>query len=876
MPSKEHERLNEEGKKKSPIPIWYKWGPYVADRSWATVREDYSPDGNAWAYFPFEKAIDHAYRWGEDGIAGFCDRYQVFVFAPAFWNGKDPILKERLFGLSSQEGNHGEDVKEYYFYLDGTPSHSYMHYLYKYPQHTFPYEMLREENKKRGTADPEFELVDTGIFSSCDYFDINITYAKISSEDFCVKIEAFNRSNEERELHVIPQMWFRNQWSFSSSDQKPEIFLGKNADGYTEIVADDSNLPSPPSLFFDYHLGKRYFYASTGGKALFTENESRRQDKKGFYKDAFHRHIIHKEESVNPQQKGTKAGIDYHFPKIAPKSSITLYFRLSPSQLDKPFENIESVFALRKKEADEFYESVHPKNASKEEKMIQRQAWAGLLWSKQIYLYDVNIWLKGDDPNHPPPLSRFSIRNVHWRHLNSMRVLIMPDKWEYPWFAAWDLAFHAIALAPVDMEFAKDQLWLLLFDQFQHPNGQLPACEWDFSDLNPPVHAWAVLHLFNMEKNQKGQGDLGYLERCFHKLLMNFTWWVNRVDAQGNNVFEGGFLGLDNITVIDRSDNFKGELQQSDGTGWMALFSLNLMRIALILAETNKVYESLAIKFFEHFVYIAHAMKKMDCEMWNEKDGFFYDALKYPEGSYAQFRVRSLVGIIPIYAIEVLEQKEISKFPDFYYSVNWFIKNRPYLVENCIATIEEDGKKKLVLSIMKQEQLKSVLKYIWDKDEFRALFGLRSLSKYHEGHPFHFEDKNIGYEPAESLHRIKGGNSNWRGPIWMPANYLLLDALKKLSAAYKKTHFLEEVGVPSFEEMAKEFSRSLIHLFEKDKNGKRPFWGSFSVPDMENWENHLLFHEYFHPDTGKGLGAIHQTGWTALVANIIEELYPSP
>ncbi len=853
-------RIKEKGE--GPVPPWQKWGPYVSERAWATVREDYSANGDAWTYFPFDIAHQKAYRWGEDGIAGWCDRYQILVFAPAFWNERDPILKERLFGLNAWEGNHGEDVKECYFYLDGTPTHSYMKYLYKYPHGEFPYQKLKEENRKRSQHEPEYELIDTGIFNDSRYFDIFIEYAKASPEDTCIKIEVFNRGDRAAPFHLLGQLWFRNQWAWGEERSAgPKI----SAKEKTCLIADEGLMSPPKNLGFIYQLGKRYLYGKQGGAPLFTNNETHEWGKElpaHYYKDGFNRAIVNKEEkAVNPALTGTKSCLHYSL-HIPSRGSAVFYFRLTDQKMEDPLNDVEKIIQARKNEADHFFETVHPKKASSEEKMIQRQAIAGLLWNKQIYLFDVNLWFNGDNPVYPPPSVRERIRNLHWRHLNSMRILIMPDKWEYPWFASWDHAFHCIALGLVDIEFAKDQLWLLLFDQFQHPNGQIPSYEWEFSDLNPPVHGWAAWHLYEME----GKVDYEFLERCFHKLLINFAWWVNKVDSSGNNVFEGGFLGMDNISILDRSQRLGGgvKLQQSDGTGWMALFCLNLMRIALELSKKNQVYESLATKFFQHYVYIAHAMKKRgnrNYEMWSEKDGFFYDVLTYPDGGFAKFRVRSLVGIIPLYASEILEEKELAAFPEFKKNYDWFMNNRQDLVSSCIIPLRRGT---FLLTLMNEDQLKSVLSYIWDPEEFRSPYGLRSLSKFHAENPFTFEDKRIGYEPGESCEKIKGGNSNWRGPIWIQTNYMLIDALKKMAKVSLKDIKLDE--------MAASFADGIISLFTMNKNGVRPFWGhSFPFKDDPHWNNYIQFYEYYNPENGQGLGASHQTGWSALVSNLISD-----
>ncbi len=880
--SQEQLRLSQ--KDSFPVQSWRKWGPYVAERAWGTVREDYSPDGNAWNYFPFQQSTYKAYRWGEDGIAGFCDRYQVLVFSWAFWNGKDPILKERLFGLSSTEGNHGEDVKECYFYLDGTPTHSYMKYLYKYPQNRFPYEKLIEENKKRSAKDPEYELIDTGAFCNDEYFDIFIEYAKTDEEEICIKLQAYNRAGKKAHLSLFPELLFRNQWSWGDeSIPRPCIYAGEETKEFCSLVAEEQEMPPPSNLSISYRLGKRYLYASPEGICYFTNNDTRfpGQEKPGeHYKDAFHKKVIEQKEAIHPENKGSKACIRYDFPSIDPGKSVTIYLKLTDKKSAKPLGDIEKIIALRKEEADEFYDQIHPKKATKEERAIQRQAWAGLCWNKQIYLFDVNLWLKGDSRRFPPPSSHGIIRNVHWRHLNSMRILSMPDKWEYPWFAAWDQAYHCIAWSLIDLSFAKEQLWLLLFDQFQHPNGQIPSYEWEFSDLNPPIQGWVALKLYFQEKEKMGKGDRDFLEKCFHKLLMNFSWWVNKVDSSGNNVFEGGFLGLDNIAVLDRSQKLPHgvKLQQSDGTGWMAFFCLNLMRMAMELAKENEVYESLATKFFEHYVYIAQAMKKRggkDYNLWSDTDGFFYDVLTYPDESYAKFKVRSLVGIIPLYAVEVLTKEEIESLPEFHTNFEWFMKNRKALVESSIITKKKKGKEYYILTPVSEEQMKSLLQYIWDPEEFRSDFGIRSLSRYHEKNPFVFEERKVSYEPAESSERIKGGNSNWRGPIWMPTSFLLVETLKTFSTAFGddwKVGVKQETPV-SIMNMADSFSERLLSIFTTNESGARPFWGQdFCLSATPYWKDLILFYEYFHPETGKGFGASHQCGWTALIANLIQDI----
>ncbi len=864
------------------VAPWRKWGPYVGERSWGTVREDYSADGNAWDYFPHDHARSRAYRWGEDGIAGICDRYQLLIFALAFWNGLDPILKERMFGLTCNEGNRGEDVKDYWFYLDNLPTHSYMRMLYKYPQGEYPYQRLVEENRRR-QGEREFKLLDTGIFDDNRYFDIVIEYAKKSPEDICIRIEAFNRGPDAAELHIIPHVWFRNTWAWTEPrGGEPAIEKGPSGKDHVSLLADDSNGPHLDNLQFRYSLGRRLLYGPSDGELLFTNNETNvarvygTAGKPNLYaKDAFHRYIVNGEACVNPNQSGTKACIHYSH-SVPAQGSVVLRLRLTDCELPSPLSGVDKVIAQRRKEADEFYEAVHPPKATPEEKLIQRQAFAGMLWGKQIYLFDVNRWLDGDAV--PPPESRKKIRNVHWRHLNSMRIMSVPDKWEFPWFASWDLAFQCTTLSLVDPEFAKENLWLLLFEQFQHPNGQIPAYEWEFSDLNPPVHAWSVWRVYQNEKMRTGNGDIAFLEKCVHKLLMNFAWWVNRVDREGNNVFEGGFLGLDNITVIDRSDKLPGgaALEQSDATGWMGFFCLYLMRAALELAKTNKSYEVLATKFFEHFVYIGAAMKKMggrDYQLWDEQDGFFYDVLRLPDGSFRKFRLRSTVGLIPLFAVEVLNREDLDPHPEFLANVEWFMRNRPDLVGHACYTLNGS---RYVLSIVDPEQLGRILHLLADPQEFLSPYGIRSLSKYHKDHPFCFGGKCVGYEPGESDEKIKGGNSNWRGPIWFPTSYLLIRTLMKFGREFGEQLVPgapERDGNPVIPvALACEIANRMISIFKRGQDGRRPCFGVYEKFQSDpHWKDCLLFNEYYHGETGQGLGASHQTGWSGLVANLIDE-----
>ena len=867
---------------------WRRWGPYLSERSWGTVREDYSSDGNAWGYFPHDWARSKAYRWGEDGLAGFCDRYQILCFALAFWNERDPILKERLFGLVPAEGNHGEDVKEYYFYLDSTPTHSYMKWLYKYPQREYPYSWLVEENRKRGGQGPEFELLDTGVFDDDRYFDVFVEYAKASPEDIVIRVTVENRGPDDAPLHLLPHLWFRNTWAWGEEPKtEPILREGEEGPGYISLVADDRTAEPPRNLPFEYRLGARHLYAEAGGQLLFTYNENNAErlygtrSRRPSVKDAFHRHVIHGEDCVNAEGVGTKACL--HYRRVVPgHGRLVLRMRLTPDRPERPLADVDAVVDRRKGEADEFYAAIQPARATADEKLVQRQAFAGMLWSKQIYLFDVHDWLEGDNPKSPPAASRRRIRNVHWRHLNSMRVLSMPDKWEYPWFAAWDLAFHCSPLAIVDPEFAKEQLWLLLFEQFQHPSGQIAAYEWEFSDLNPPVQAWAVWRIYNMDRIRSGKADRVFLEKCFHKLLINFAWWVNKVDRDGNNVFEGGFLGLDNITVIDRSEPLPdgAVLEQSDATGWMGMFCLILMRIALELAQENNTYEGLASKFFQHYIYVAAAMKRMgtsNYQLWDEEDGFFYDVLSYPDESYEKFRVRSLVGLIPLYAVERLEDKWIEPFREFAGNFLWFLRNKQRIVAGVCQPIYRDGQRLHVCAIVDENQTRGLLKRLLDPKEFLSPHGIRSLSKFHEGNPFVFGGRSVEYEPAEAISKIKGGNSNWRGPIWFPTSFLMLESLRKLGTAYGSQLTVpapENEGAPplTLREVAQNIANRMISIFTRDESGRRPVYGSIrKFQEDPHWRDLILFFEYFDGDTGAGLGASHQTGWTGLVASLIDE-----
>ena len=872
----------EENNPRDPVPVWHKWGPYVSERSWGTVREDYSADGDSWKYFPHEHARSRAYTWGEDGIAGICDRYQIMALSFAFWNGKDPILKERLFGLAPFEANHGEDVKEYYYYLDCTPTHSYMRYLYKYPQAAYPYDDLIKENQRRDLKDREYELIDTGVMDDNRYFDIFIEFAKAGPEDMCVRLEIHNRGPEEASLSILPQLIFRNTWRADKiQPELPVIARGESSDTFASVVADDSRCEPIKLLNFPYSLGRRYLYGEPCTETLFTDNESNNEllfkspNHSKHVKDAFHRYVVEGENCVSPEQKGTKAALHYKEIKIPAGEKKVLRLRLTDTSIDMPLKDVDSIVDERRKECDAYFEGIHPKGASDDDKLIQRQALSGMLWSKQFYMYNVHRWFDGDAIHQNPPPERKTLRNCHWKHLLSKRIISMPDKWEYPWFAAWDLAFHTLSLGLVDIDFAKRQLGMLLFDQFQHPNGQIPAYEWEFSDLNPPVQAWAAWRLYTMERDKHGKTDKVFLKRCFHKLIINFSWWVNKVDSKGNNVFEGGFLGLDNITVFDRSAPIPGggRLEQSDGTGWMGFFCLMLMRMALELSKDDHTYQNLAVKFFEHYVYIASALEfseEREVQIWNEKDGFFYDVLCIPGKMEEQIYVRSLVGIIPLYAIDVITEDELEELPEFATSFNWFIKNRLDLSQRCVTPIGREGKMRYLLGLMHPEQMQRVLKRVWDPGEFRSEYGLRSLSKVYEEHPYELLGNKINYEPGEASVLLKGGNSNWRGPIWFPTTYLLIESLRKLSDIMGDDL---KVDGATAKEMADTFAGGLINLFRRNEEGKRPIYEDIELFQNDpHFKDLVLFYEHYHGDTGRGLGASHQTGWSGLVANLIDEL----
>ncbi len=900
----EDRRLEESRARKR---YWKRWGPYLSDRQWGTVREDYSANGTAWEYFPHDHARSRAYRWGEDGIGGISDRHQMICFALAMWNGRDSILKERLFGLTGHEGNHGEDVKEQYFYLDSTPTHSYMRMLYKYPQAAFPYGQLVEENRRRGKNAPEFELLDTGVFAENRYFDVFVEYAKADVEDIVIRITAVNRAPQSADLHLLPSLWFRNTWSWGRDSRRPSARLATSVPGSvcTELQ--------------HWQYGKRWLLCTGQPELLFTENETNFArlfggQNRSYVKDAFHAYVIQGDKSaVNPEQTGTKMAALYKL-ELAPGESATLKLRLTdlepigamdensrmvgtinaPGHAERaegvPGTNdfaagFDALFAQRQREADEFYASRIPKELSDDAKLVTRQSFAGMMWCKQFYHYDVHNWLEGDPAGPPPPKERWLGRNHDWTQLYNDDVISMPDKWEYPWYASWDLAFHTIPIALIDPDFAKEQLILLLREWYMHPNGQLPAYEWAFGDVNPPVHAWAAFRVYKIERRLRGAADRGFLEKVFHKLLLNFTWWVNRKDPEGMNIFQGGFLGLDNIGVFDRSAPLPtgGHLEQSDGTSWMGMYCLNMLAIALELAKEDPAYEDVASKFFEHFVHIAHAMNDMGTggrSLWDEEDGFYYDVLHLPNGEEHFLKIRSMVGLIPLFAVETLEPEMIDRLPGFKRRMQWFIDNHPDMPEHIETTQRSARGVRRLLSLVNRRQLKRVLARMLDESEFLSDFGVRALSRYHKDHPYEVQVNDhisrVEYEPAESTTGLFGGNSNWRGPIWFPVNYLLIESLQKFHHYYGED-FKVECPAGSGKEadlwqVAGEISRRLVRIFLRGKDGRRPAAGGTDIFNTDpHWKDLILFYEYFHGDNGAGIGASHQTGWTGLVAKLIEQ-----
>ncbi len=869
--SLEKKRLQESdsGKKN-----WKKWGPYLTERQWGTVREDYSATGSAWEYISHDAARSRAYRWGEEGIGGLSDDMQLLCLALSFWNGKDAILKERLFGLTGNEGNHGEDVKENYYYLDNTPTHSYMKMLYKYPQNEFPYEKLVEENRKRDKSLPEFELNDTGIFNDDRYFDIFIEYAKNDENDLLIRVTTHNRGKEAAEVELIPQIWFRNSWAWGYDDYKPLLSkLNHNA------------------LIIDHkQLGRYWLYTEGKPEHIFCDNETNTgrlfgvPDPKGFFKDGINDYVVNGvNKAVNPENTGTKAAIRYRL-NIPAGESKSIRLRLTSAKTSKPFADFKKIFTSRISEANDFYNELQSENRNAETKNIQRQALAGMLWSKQFYYIDIPQWAKGDPAQPAPPKERVGGRNSEWMHLNNADIISMPDKWEYPWYAAWDLAFHCVTLAMIDPDFAKGQLKLLTREWYMHPNGQLPAYEWNFSDVNPPVHAWATWRVYKMDKKHNNNiGDNAFLESVFHKLLLNFTWWVNRKDEHNHNIFQGGFLGLDNIGVFDRSSEIPGggHIEQSDGTAWMAMYSLNLMRICLELAKSNHVYADLATKFLEHFMYIAGAMTNIGGEgvdLWDDEDEFFYDVLHTKSGN-TKLKVRSLVGLIPLFAVEVIDPEIIEESPEFAGRMDWFLNYRPDLASLVSRwNVEGKGERRL-FSLLRGSRLKKILKRMLDESEFLSDYGVRALSKSHDEQPYVFHIENtdfiVDYQPGESKTSLFGGNSNWRGPIWFPVNFLIIESLQRFHHYYGDDFKVEcptnSGNYLTLNEIANELTNRLLKIFLKNDLGQTPVFGQDQkVQNDPHFNNYILFYEYFHGDNGRGVGASHQTGWTGLIAKLIQ------
>jgi hypothetical protein len=852
---------------------WRRFGPYLSERQWGTVREDYSAGGDAWNYLPFDQARSRAYRWGEEGLAGFCDDQQLLCFSLALWNGQDAILKDQLFGLSSPQGNHGEDVKEQYYYLDNTPTHSYQKQLYKYPQAAFPYQQLLEENDRRTRQDPEFELLDTGVFAENRYFDVFVEYAKADVDDQLILLTVVNRGPAEATLHLLPQLWFRNTWCWGYEDARPT--LAAQPDGSVQVSHEG--------------LGEFGWYAEGGPELLFCDNETNKPrlfsepTAERFFKDGIHNYVVNQQaEAVNPARTGTKAAAHYQL-TLAAGATQQVRLRLGPMGLAEPFAEFNEVIEQRRAEADAFYAEIQHDIADPDARNVQRQAFAGMLWSKQYYNYNVPRWLAGDPAQPAPPPERLKGRNFDWKSFDANDIISMPDTWEYPWFAAWDLAFHAIPLAQIDPAFAKNQLRLLCRDWYMHPNGQLPAYEWRFEDVNPPVHAWAAFRVFKMEQKRRGDaGDLDFLQTMFHRMLLNFTWWVNRKDRDGRNIFEGGFLGLDNIGVFDRSAPlpFGGYLEQADGTSWVAMFALNMMRIALELSRTNPVYQDMASKFFEHFLYIAEAMTNVgntSLDLWDSEDEFYYDALNTPEGGHELLKVRTIVGLIPMFAVEVLDEDLLTSAPEFVARMNWLLTNRPRLAA-LVSHWQEPGKGATrLLSLLRGHRLKRLLFRMLDAGEFLSDYGVRSLSRVYLDKPYVFRDTDItvNYQPAESQTDLFGGNSNWRGPIWLPINFMIVEALQRFHHYYGddfKVEYPTHSGqYVTLLDVADALTERLTRLFLRDDTGRRACFGdSDTLQHDPEFRDYLLFNEYFNGDTGHGLGASHQTGWTGLIAKLLQ------
>ncbi len=864
----EHQRLIDNAKKAIPL---VKWGPYLSERQWATVREDYSADGDAWHYFPFDHAHCRAYRWGEDGIAGISDYFQNLCFSVALWNGKDPILKERLFGLGNFEGNHGEDVKELYYYLDNLPTHTYMEYLYKYPQQEFPYELLRTENRARTKVDPEYEILDTHVFDNDQYFDVLISYAKYDDEDICIKINVHNRYSEAANITVLPTLWFYNRWAYAENFIKPAVtYVNRNCVKTSHL-----------------RLGDHYLYFLDANDRWFTENETNTEivtgepNKDIFTKDAFHTAVIKRKNvtALRNKKTGTKFAAVYRL-NIEAGETKTIYCRFSNNLIKKPFGyGFEEIFRTRKREADDYYAAILPKGLNEDLANIQRQAIAGLLWSKQYYHFDVERWLTTSDGIAPVSNSKANGRDSDWKHLKNQDIICMPDKWEYPWYAAWDLAFQTISMAVTDATFAKHQLLLIMREWYMKPDGQLPAYEWNFSDVNPPVHAFAALQVYYIEQKQTGVGDVQFLKKIFQKLLINFTWWINRKDRYGNNIFEGGFLGLDNIGVFNRSFHYQGtmQLEQADGTSWMGMYALNMMDIAIEIALHDDSFEDTATKFFEHFILIAEALNEH--HLWNAEDKFFYDVLSTPGADPSPLRIRSIVGLSPLFAVSNITADERNRLRDFRKRIAWFQHYRK--TNNKFWPNEErDEQGEILLSLVRKERLVYLLEYLLNENEFLSSGGIRALSKYHETNPYSVTVEGIGYtiqyDPGDSTSNMFGGNSNWRGPVWMPINYLIIQSIRKYGKFYGDSLQVEcPVGSGiklNLEQVADELTKRVISLFEKDAEGKRKIYNSHNWFYQRPGNEHLIqFYEYFHGDNGRGLGASHQTGWTALVAELISE-----
>jgi hypothetical protein len=865
----ELQRLKANAGRKIPLE---QWGPYVSDRQWGTVREDYSENGDAWNYVPFQHAHARAYRWGEDGLGAISDFFGNLCFSTALWNGKDPILKERLFGLGNYSGNHGEDVKELYYYLDNIPSHYYMQMLYKYPQQAFPYAQLEAENKKRSKLEPEYEILDTGIFDKNEYFDVYITYAKVNKKDIGVRIDIINRSDKPAPVTVLPTLWFFNRWQSRETDKKPSI----------KYTSQEGSVKAHHE-----RMGNYYFYYPKADETWFTENETNYEklfdgtNSSIFTKDAFNTAVTEgtNKEAVRAKKSGTKFSPVYRC-YIKAGETKTLYFRLSDVWMESPFtKGFTDIFEQRRLEADDFYSHIIPAHLSDDHRNIQRQALAGLLWSKQYYYYDIERWLNESDGIARESIQRKKGRNSDWLHLKNQDIILMPDKWEYPWYAAWDLAFHCVPMAMVDPTFAKHQIILVMREWYMKPDGQLPAYEWNFSDVNPPVHAWAALQVYQIEKKKTGKGDLSFLKKVFHKLLINFTWWINRKDPNGNNMFEGGFLGLDNIGVFNRSIQLHAEarLEQADGTSWMGMYALNLMDMALEIALEDNAFEDSATKFFEHFVLIAEALNQMG--LWNEEDQFYYDTLGLPDNTTLQLRIQSIVGLTSLFAVSVIRKEMMQKLEDFSKRISWFEqyrkKNNRFWPNEEVA--DED---RILISLIPKNRLTALLSRMLNESEFLSDGGIRALSKYHEKHPYTVTINgtaySIQYDPGDSTSDFFGGNSNWRGPVWMPINYLIIQSIRKFGDFYGEDFNIEyPTGSGRFltlREVASELSRRVISLFELDENNERRLHGE------QNWfykkpenRNLVLFYEYFHGDKGWGLGASHQTGWTSLIASLMEE-----